>query len=179
MVSTMVTSMTDLAQLKQPNAPIRLEPLRLDKIAEVPFRLAREMAASQAIAEPVCRLSNHLPPVVADGQLLQRVILNLLLFGMAWGEAAAPVALAVGRKGDTGILSVEWSGDQIPEEHREDVFDPDTQARLWKDLGRRSVGIGLAFCRLAVARMGGRIWFDASESRNSLKVSLLLASETA
>jgi len=177
MVSTMVTSMTDLAQLKQPNAPVKLEPVRLDTAVAVPFRLAREMAACHGIAEPIYRPEAGLPPVIADSELLQRVVLNLMLFGMAWGEASAPVILTAGRKDGTGLLSVEWSGDQVPEKHREDIFDPDTQAKLWKSMGRRSVGTGLAFCSLAVRHMGGRIWLGSPTSGNSLKVALLLASQ--
>ncbi|UCC68571.1 MAG: sensor histidine kinase, partial [Armatimonadota bacterium] len=74
------------------------------------------------------------------------------------------------------VHSVEWDGHPVPEADRDDIFDPAPQARLWKDLGHRSVGIGLAFCKVAVQRMGGRIWVDASEGRNSLRLSLPVAS---
>jgi two-component system sensor histidine kinase KdpD len=113
---------------------------------------------------------------MADPQLLQRVILNLLFFGMAWGQVSGQVVLGSGMEEGEPVLSLEWKGDPIPEEDRDDIFDPATQARLWKDLGHRSIGIGLAFCKLAVQRMGGRIWVEATEERNSVRLSLPVAS---
>jgi K+-sensing histidine kinase KdpD len=175
MVSTMVTSMTDLAQLRDPDWVVQLEPVRLDKAAEVPLRLAREIASSQGISEPIYRPDPNVSLVMASPGLLQRVILNLLLFGMAWGEASVPVVLTSSLENGAGLLSVEWSGDQIPEKDREGVFDPETQARLWKNLGHRSVGIGLSFCKLATAKMGGNIWVDALGSKNALKLALFLS----
>ena len=174
MVSTMVTSMTDLAQLRQPDLVLEAQPVALHEAAEIPVKLARARAEMEGI-QMKCDLGPEVPPVMADPQLLQRVILNLLFFGMVWGQASGQVALACGMEEGVPVLRLEWEGDPIPVEDRDDIFDPATQARLWKDLGHRSVGIGLAFCKLAVQRMGGRIWVDASEGRNSVRLSLPVA----
>jgi len=175
MVGTLVTSMTDLAQLRDPGLLLDVAPVGLDEAAELPVRLAGQIAVSRGLATPVHRPRSGLPPVMANLELLQRVILNLLLFAMAWAEPSAPLILAsrLGRDEGTQVLSVHWSGEQIPREERERIFDPETQARLWKDLGHRSAGIGLTFCQLAVARMGGRIRLEASDAASSLEVSLL------
>jgi signal transduction histidine kinase len=175
MVGTLVTSMTDLAQLRDPGLLLDVAPVGLDKAAELPVRLAGQIAVSRGLATPVHRPRSGLPPVMANLELLQRAILNLLLFAMAWAEPSAPLILAsrLGRDEGTQVLSVHWSGEQIPREERERIFDPETQARLWKDLGHRSAGIGLTFCQLAVARMGGRIRLEASDATSSLEVSLL------
>jgi K+-sensing histidine kinase KdpD len=175
MVSTMVTSMTDLAQLRQPDLVLELQPVALHEAAEIPVKLASARAEMESI-QVKCDPSPEVPPVMADPQLLQRVILNLLFFGMVWGQASGQVALACGMAEGVPVVRLEWEGDPIPVEHRDDIFDPATQARLWRDLGHRSVGIGLAFCRLAVQRMGGRIWMDASEGKNSIRLSLPVAS---
>ena len=87
-------------------------------------------------------------------------------------KVSGHVLLASGMEEGVPVLRLEWEGDPMPEEYRRDIFDPATQARLWKDLGHRSVGIGPAFCKVAVQRMGGRIWVDASEGRNSVRLSL-------
>jgi K+-sensing histidine kinase KdpD len=175
MVSTMVTSMTDLAQLRQPDLVLEAQPVALHEAAEIPVKLASAGAQTEGI-QVKCDPSHEIPPVMADPQLLQRVILNLLFFGLVWGRASGQVILACGMEEGVPVVRLEWEGDPIPVEHRDDIFDPATQARLWKDLGHRSVGIGLAFCKLAVQRMGGRIWVDASEGRNSVRLSLPVAS---
>ncbi len=175
MVSTLVTSMTDLAQLREPDLVLEERPTSLREAAEIPVKLASAKADMEGI-QVRCDLGAGVPPVIADPQLLQRVMLNLLFFGMAWGQASGRVVLASSVEEGAPILRLEWEGEPIPPEHGDDLFDPGTQARLWRDLGHRSVGIGLAFCRLAVRRMGGRIWAEASEGGNSIRLSLPVAS---
>jgi signal transduction histidine kinase len=172
MVGLMVTSMTDLAALREPGLVLELKPVPLDAAIDLPFRLAGAIARSQGVEALSRACASEVLVVLADAALLQRVILNLLSFALAWTEPPQGVCLATGREDGVAVLSVQWSGLAIPEEHQEAIFDPDTQARLWKDLGRRSVGIGLAFCKLAVERMGGRIALDTA---TSLKVALPLA----
>ncbi len=171
MVSTLVTSMTDLAQLKQPGLVLETTSVRLDEAAEVPFRLAQARAKMEGV-ELRSALAPEVPPASADLQLLQRVVLNLLFFAMAWADRSAPMRIASEPGDDGPVLAVEWSGEPVPAEYLERIFDPDTQARLWKELGRRSVGIGLAFCKVAVETMRGRIWLESSASANAVKVSL-------
>jgi K+-sensing histidine kinase KdpD len=143
----------------------------LDEAAQVPFRLARARAQMEGL-DLRSALAPGVPPVSADMQLLQRVILNLIFFAMAWADASQPVRLA-SEAGESGpVLSVEWAGDPVPAHHLQHVFDPDTQARLWKELGRRSVGIGLAFCKVAVEAMRGRMWLESARSGNALKIAL-------
>ncbi len=155
----------------QPGLVLETTTVRLEQAAQVPFRLAQARAEMEGL-ELRSALAPDVSPVSADVQLLQRVVLNLLFFAMASADRSAPVRL-VSEAGDGGpVLSVAWTGDPIPAEHVERIFDPDTQARLWKELGRRSVGIGLAFCKLAVETMRGRIWLESSESGNAVKVAL-------
>lgn len=171
MVSTLVTSMTDLAQLRQPGLVLDTTSVNLEEAAQVPFRLAQARAAMEGL-EVRSALAPEVPLVAADMQLLQRVMLNLLFFAMAWADPSQPVRLT-SEAGEGGpVLSVEWTGDPVPADHLQRIFDPDTQARLWKELGRRSVGIGLAFCKVAVDAMRGRIWLESSESGSAVKVSL-------
>jgi K+-sensing histidine kinase KdpD len=174
MVSTLVTNMTDLSQLRDPGIVLEPTPVELHKAAQIPLKLAGAKAEIEGI-EIRSDVAPDSPRVTADPQLLRRIILNLLFFGVSWGDTAGPVVLASDADESHGILSLCWQGEPVPEEHRESIFDPETQARLWKDLGRRSVGIGLAFCKVAVEAMEGRIWVETSESQNSLHVALPLA----
>jgi K+-sensing histidine kinase KdpD len=151
-------------------------PVELHEAAQIPLKLAGAKAEIEGI-EIRSEVAADSPRVTADPQLLRRIILNLLFFGVSWGDTAAPVVLAADADESHGILSLRWQGETVPEEHRESIFDPETQARLWKDLGRRSVGIGLAFCKVAVEAMEGSIWVESSESQNSLHVALPVAED--
>ncbi len=171
MVSTLVTSMTDLSQLKDPGLVLDAEPVSLHTVIQVPVRLATARCTLEG-RELICTIPPDLPEVHADAFLLRRVILNLLFFAMAWEDSSGPIRLAVDLQTAPPTVSVEWHGDPVPQEYRESIFDPATQAALWKDLGRRSVGIGLAFAKAATEAMGGRIWVDAIETSNAIKMCL-------
>lgn len=58
------------------------------------------------------------------------------------------------------LVSIIDTGPGIPEEARARVFDKFT--RLHGGSGApKGLGLGLAFCKLAVEAHGGRIWADA------------------
>jgi len=62
-------------------------------------------------------------------------------------------------------VSVRDSGPGIPEEDRERIFDKFT--RVTRDSRPKGIGLGLAFCRLAVEAHGGRIWVESQEGQGS------------
>ncbi len=66
MVGTLVTSMTDLAQLRDPGLLLDVAPVGLDEAAELPVRLAGQIAVSRGLATPVHRPRSGLPPVMAN-----------------------------------------------------------------------------------------------------------------
>jgi len=58
-------------------------------------------------------------------------------------------------------------GPGIPEEHRDRIFDKFEIVSLRKERVLQ-VGLGLAFCKLAVEAHGGRISVDANKPRGSV-----------
>jgi two-component system, sensor histidine kinase and response regulator len=97
--------------------------------------------------------------VVGDPNLLDRVIDNLI--SNAVKHARNYVTLSV-RNTDisTVLLEVVNDGEVIPDSARGRVFDKYFQVDWGKGIKatRRGLGLGLAFCKLAVEAMDGRIW---------------------
>jgi signal transduction histidine kinase len=58
-------------------------------------------------------------------------------------------------------------GSGIAKEHRSRIFDK-FEIVLLKERGVPQVGLGLAFCKLAVEAHGGRIFVDANEPTGSV-----------
>jgi two-component system, NtrC family, sensor histidine kinase KinB len=56
---------------------------------------------------------------------------------------------------------VEDSGPGIPPEMRETIFEKFT--RIESDLVPKGIGLGLAFCRIAVEAHGGKMWVGESK----------------
>ena len=104
------------------------------------------------------RLSDDLPPLSVEPNMISRVLLNLFdnaLKYSADGETVVVQAYAIG----DGMLHVTVAdrGAGIPREFREVIFD---KFQRIKSETSKGLGLGLAFCRLAVEAHGGRIWVE-------------------
>jgi signal transduction histidine kinase len=57
------------------------------------------------------------------------------------------------------------NGPGIPEADRERIFDKFT--RLKNTTGASGLGVGLAFCKLAIQGHGGKIWVESAPEHGS------------
>jgi signal transduction histidine kinase len=129
-------------------------PRRVDLTA-----LAGEVAAAAAAGAGDVVEVREMPAVVADPDRVDRVLRNLVANALKHGSPERPLRVRVSatRLPDGFVLvEVADTGVGIPPRHREDVFAP--MRRL--QAGGEGVGIGLALCRAAVEREGGRIWIE-------------------
>jgi signal transduction histidine kinase len=140
----------------------KLEPVR----AELAFdALACEVleAASAAARARGVTLKRELgvTRVNADPDLLRRVLENLLDNALRHAPEGSSVTLSAAERDGEFEARVADQGGGVPVEMRERIFDPFVQVES-KDraVTRSGRGLGLAFCRLAVAAHGGRLWVE-------------------
>lgn len=118
-------------------------------------------------------LGHSLVPVLADRDLLGRVLLNLvtnaLKFSPPGGRVTIDLGAALTPPGDHvgTVVAIHDDGPGIPESERVHLFERFTPLALPN--GRRPVGsgLGLEFCRRAMDLMDGAIWIDEAEGRGS------------
>jgi signal transduction histidine kinase len=105
-----------------------------------------------------------IPNVRADQGLIGRVIANLLSnairYTPAWGEIVAATDYLP--KSKSIRVSIKDNGNGLEPEYHERIFDKFEQVKL-KDSAVTvgSVGLGLAFCKMAVEAHGGEIWVES------------------
>lgn len=103
-----------------------------------------------------------LPDLVFDADKVRRVLDNLIGNAITHTPASGRVQVEIARAEAEVRVTVADSGEGISEEMRERIFEKYAQAEgARRQVG--SVGLGLAFCRLAVEAHGGRIWVERSE----------------
>jgi signal transduction histidine kinase len=95
--------------------------------------------------------------VQADGDLLRRVLENLVDNAIRHAPEATQVEVAADRADGGVAISVSDDGPGIPAELRERVFDRFVQVGSERLISRAGRGLGLAFCKLAVEAHGGSI----------------------
>lgn len=99
-----------------------------------------------------------IPDILIDSEMIRRVIINLLENSIKFSPNQS--SIRVGVQKDQGMVKVfvEDQGQGIPEENREDIFEK--FVRLKQNYPLKGLGLGLAFCKLAVQAHGGKIWVE-------------------
>ena len=100
--------------------------------------------------------------VLADRDLLTRVLQNLLANALKHPPRGSTVTVSLEREAATVVLTVADDGPGIPGELQEQVFDEFFQIELKNAGVMRGVGLGLTFCKLATEAQGGKICLEST-----------------
>jgi two-component system sensor histidine kinase KdpD len=149
-LARMIDEVLDLARAESPTFPVQVVPVDLGAFirevrGEWDGRIPR-LTSSVASGET---------DVVADIGVLRRVFDNLLMNSCIHAGAQATVTVQAERSGDAVRITVADDGPGIAAVDAERVFDP--FVTLSRPGDHRTHGLGLAYCRAALAAMGGTI----------------------
>ncbi len=146
-----------------------LEPTDLSKLVEETlFLLDREMSKYRITVE---REYQAVPEVMAEGNQIQQVLLNLLINA----RQAMPdggkilVKLCRDKEGSTVDLSIRDFGCGIPADKLESIFDPYFSTKSGPDAsGKGGSGLGLASCKKILEQHNARIRVESSPGKGTL-----------
>lgn len=110
-------------------------------------------------------LPPRLPTLEIDVDMIRRVLINLLENAIKYTRSGDQITVSTSSRGGQLVVSVADSGPGIPEDDLDKIFDKFT--RVTKDDRPKGLGLGLAFCRLAVEAHGGEIWVESAEGEGS------------
>ena len=104
--------------------------------------------------------TDALPEIWGDKNLLTQVYQNLIDNALKFVKNRKPqVRLTAEIKSGVWILGVRDNGIGIPEDYTDKIFAP--CKRLFGPTEFEGTGVGLAICRKAMERLGGRIWVES------------------
>ena len=153
----MLSDMLDISLYDAGQLKLRRSRFLLDDLSKAVARRLTKIAAEKG---QIVLLDLEASPVEADPELLERVISNLVGNAIAHGPANEPITLSV--RG--GRVEVRDNGNTISSADRERIFEPLTRGASASTTG---YGLGLAFCRLAVASHGGKIGVEPNEGKGN------------
>lgn len=174
-MSSLIRSILEVSKLEDGEMPVSLGTVDATTMCR---RLCEQLSAQAKEAETQLCLggSSGEISVRADRELLMRVLGNLMSNALKHTPSGACVTLSVSLNADQVLFSVTDDGPGIPPEHQSRIFDKFFQSDGGKEGKRYGVGLGLAFCKMATAVQGGRIWVDSEVGKGaSFKVSLQAA----
>lgn len=149
-LATLVTNLLDVSRVEAGVLGVSLAPTEIDDV--IPPALD-ELGLGPA--EVGLDLADGVPAVLADGVLLQRVLVNLLGNALRFSPHDRPPVIAASEFGGTVQLRVIDHGPGIPGERRDAVFQP--FQRLGDTDNDTGIGLGLALSKGFAEGMGGTL----------------------
>lgn len=186
-----INTLLEIGKMEKGNLELNLSVIDLAGIFNSTIGKMKSLASQKNLTLKMdCR--SKISSVAADAALLERIIFNLVMNAIKFTRDGGSITLTTkdGLTDDTVLLAVSDTGIGIPREHHKIIFDLYTQIPLRGERmsdksdaaevtnkrsagagrGRKrmaNVGIGLAFCKLAVEQHGGRIWVESEQGKGS------------
>ena len=157
-----VTDLLDASRLDAGRASVLWAKVDLAQLARVTASHFESLAASRNISFPL-ELPPHLP-AEADGEKVQRILLNLLSNAFKFTPDGGTVILRLRQDGAHAELEVEDNGPGVPAEFREVVFQRFRQVEGGDKRSFGGTGLGLAIVREFAELHGGAVRLSESES---------------
>lgn len=105
--------------------------------------------------------------MLVDIDKIERIILNLLSNAIKHTLEGGYITVEVGRKGESIFISVTDTGEGIPQDKLEVIFDRYAQVDTSLTRKNEGTGIGLSLTKCFVELMGGRIWAESNYGKGS------------
>jgi K+-sensing histidine kinase KdpD len=95
-----------------------------------------------------------------DRNLFGRILQNVLGNALKYAPRKSVVSVTVDVDKKDVVVAIADTGKGIPDTYKEKIFEKFFQVEERKNNLKFGVGMGLAFCNLAVKAMNGRIWIE-------------------
>lgn len=164
-LSRMVESLLDIQRLEEGKAVLNVKPTSLHNLLASAAQLVQPLAA-ELNQRLTFELVDDLPAITCDSDMILRVITNLMENAIKYTPIGGAIKLSAGLVESGVSVSVSDSGPGIPVHMQRQIFDKFSRVK-YQD-APKGVGLGLAFCRLAVEAHGGQIWVDSEPGNGSV-----------
>lgn len=157
-IQRLVSSLLDISRLESGQAIVSQQSVTPSVLAKEATEAVRPMIEGkrQTLSS---RLPQSLPSVWVDVDMIRRVLINLMENASKFTQPEGKIELGARRDGDSVHFWVQDNGPGIPFSEQERIFEKFT--RMKGEGAPSGLGVGLAFCRLAVQGHGGRIWVES------------------
>jgi signal transduction histidine kinase len=152
--------MLDVHRLEEGRLPVNPVPFDLTSFIDNCIQAANPLLSLYEITMNVEAPTTALC-AYADPELTARVIENLLDNAVKFSPSPGTVAIRVCAGSDELRLSISDAGPGIAPAHQQHIFEKFFRIALASQDTRSGVGLGLAFCKLALEAQGGRIWVES------------------
>jgi len=136
--------------------PLEVEPVIRGVTAQL-YPITRSKKQSLTVELPA-----SLPPVKAQRQYLEQILLNLLTNASKFTPEGGRITVRASKEDNSLVIEVTDNGIGIPADKHKLIFQPYYQVN-----GGKGSGLGLAITKFLVELHGGKIWLKSAPGQGS------------
>ncbi|HHX65139.1 MAG TPA: GAF domain-containing protein [Chloroflexi bacterium] len=165
-LKSIIDEMVSLRRIDTGNAQVSLTDVSVVASVETVLRELRPLAERKSLRIST-DFSDDLPTVFADEQVFYLILTNLLSNAIKFTSAEGAIHISAYRDGENVVVAVSDTGNGIPQEDLERIFERFYQVE--KSLRREhgGIGLGLAIAREMVDLIDGKVWVESQLNRGS------------
>ena len=172
-IQRLVNSLLDISRIESGQALQTQTTVKPQTLIQIAVEDVKPASAGRQQTIDV-KVPDKLPNLWVDMDMLRRVLINLLENAIKFSRPESRIEIGARREGAWVQFWVLDQGIGIRAGEHDRIFDK--FARIKSSSQPAGLGIGLAFCRLAVQAHGGRIWVESAEGQGSRFTFMLPAS---
>lgn len=175
-LTALINQLMDVVQVQA--GMLRVEP-RPTAVQDIVASVMPQLAVLMAQHRLVMTLPDDLPLVLSDPPRIGQVLVNLIGNAAKFSPSQSEVSLSASVRDDQIVFQVSNTGEGIPAEKRDQVFEVFYQVET--EGGRKpGSGLGLAICKGLVEAHGGAIWVaDTAAPVTTIAFTLPVAADEA
>jgi signal transduction histidine kinase len=155
-----VKELLDLSKLESGNYTFDFQNTSVTELSEYAVQPLRLLLKKKKINLKM-NIDSSLPAFQADFHNLSRVITNLVENSLQHTPQSGQISIEAKQENETILFCIADSGEGIPEEAVDLIFDKFIQVKNFKDAGQGNIGLGLAIAREIVKAHNGKIWVES------------------
>jgi PAS domain S-box-containing protein len=163
-VHRLVNSLLDINRLETGQSITDLQEVAIQELVAEVIEVVQPVMDSKS-QRLVVDLDGE-PRIWVDQDMIRRVLVNLVENAVKYSPLDTDVTIRTEQRDGEIVFRIMDQGPGIPPEMREAIFSKFT--RLQGENMPKGIGLGLAFCRLAVEAHGGEIWIEGREDGGSV-----------
>ena len=163
-LNRLVDNLLDMSRIEAGMLVPRCEWYPLEDLVEGAFR---RVGASLRDRPLEVRLPDEVPSVLVDGVEIQQVLVNLLDNAIKYSPSDSLIRIEARPTSQAVEVRVSNSGQGIPSEDLERVFDRFYRVRSGRERMVHGTGLGLAICKGIIEAHGGRIWAESTPGQET------------
>ena len=165
---SMINDLLDISKMEDGLLELALESLSAEEIVQAVLQQVQSLAQNKGLILET-DIAPELPLLNADRDKLQRTLTNLLGNAFKFSKDGGTVTITIrhAAQDNTVLFAIHDTGEGIPPEDYERIFEKFGQVASRKEGHLHSSGLGLTLCKMVVEMHGGHIWVESELGKGS------------